>query len=230
MKETIRQITLSAGADICGFANIDRFADSPIGFSPSDIYKDCHSILVLGVALPKGLSQVNPQLIYHYFNGYAVTIVDDLLFRVAKLIENKYDGSMALPLPCDMSSSWDETTKTAHGLLSMKHLAVKAGVGFMGKNTILCNEHIGNLLTVGTILLNLDLPSDELCKNLCPPRCHKCIDNCPAHAIRKDGTVNQLLCREHTYKTTFRNYGTTECNLCRMGCPLRFGVKHHSNK
>jgi hypothetical protein len=41
---------------------------------------------------------------------------------------------------CDMSGSWDEKTLTAHGILSMKHLAVAAGIGFMGKNTLLCNE------------------------------------------------------------------------------------------
>ena len=29
MKEEIREIILSYGADLCGFANIDRFQDAP---------------------------------------------------------------------------------------------------------------------------------------------------------------------------------------------------------
>lgn len=224
IKEEIRSIVLSSGADICGFANIDRFDNAPVGFAPIDIYKDCRSVLVLGVALPKGLSKVNPQLIYNYFNGNIVTMVDDILFRVAKKIEITF-GGFAVPLPSDMAGSWNEETKTAHGILSMKHLAVQAGIGFMGKNTILCNERFGNLMTVGAVLLNIDLQSDELCINHCPPKCHICIDNCPAHAICEDGTVNQTLCRPVAYGTTFRGYGTVECNRCRMGCPLRFGVK-----
>jgi epoxyqueuosine reductase QueG len=225
MKEDIRKMSLSAGADICGFANIDRFTNTPIGYSPIDIYKDCKSVLVLGVAIPRGLSLVNPQLIYGHFNELACSIIDQILFKVAKMIENKY-GGYAIPIPSDAPVGfWDEETKTGHGLLSMKHAAVLAGIGFMGKNTILCNERFGNQLTVGAILLTHDLPSDELCYNYCLPKCHRCIDNCPVHAIHEDGTVDQKLCRENTYKTTFRNIGTVECNQCRMGCPLRFGVK-----
>jgi len=226
MKEKIRQIALSAGAEVCGFANIDRFIDLPVEYAPSGVYKDCHSVVALGKALPKGLSQVKPQLIYNYFNGYLVTMVDDILFRVAKQTEQMF-GGFAVPIPCDMSGSWNDETKTAHGILSVKHLAVQAGIGFMGKNTILCNERFGNLMTVGVILLSLDLPSDDLCKNYCPPKCHICIDNCPAHAISINGSVNQTLCRPVAYGSTFRGYGTVECNRCRMSCPLRFGVKKH---
>ncbi|NLI35737.1 MAG: epoxyqueuosine reductase [Bacteroidales bacterium] len=225
MKENIRQMAISAGADVCGFANIDRFKDAPKGYLPTDIYKDCKSVLALGIAIPRGLSFVNPQFIYGHFNELSCPMVDQILFRVARMIEDKY-GGYAIPIPSDAPVGfWDEETKTAHGLLSMKHIGVLAGIGFMGKNTILCNEQFGNQLTIGAILLTHDLPSDELSQNHCLPKCHKCIDNCPVHAIREDGTVNQKRCRENTYKTTFRNIGTVECNLCRMGCPLKFGVK-----
>jgi len=229
MKEKIRELALSAGADVCGFAHIDRFTDLPDEFNPSNVYKDCRTVVVIGKALPKGLSQVNPQLIYNYFNGYLVTMVDDMLLRLARQIEQE-SGGFAVPIPCDLAGAWDEKTLTAHGIVSVKHLAVQAGIGFMGKNTILCNERFGNLMTVGAILLSIDLPSDALCKNYCPPKCHICIDNCPAHAIREDGTVDQALCRPIAYGKTFRGYGTVECNRCRMLCPLRFGVKKHSEE
>lgn len=230
LKEEIRARALSAGADVCGFANIDRITDeAPKGFAPDDVFKDCKSILALGLALPKGLSQVPPQLIYNYFNSHIVTMLDEILFKLAKEIEEKY-GGFAVPLPCDMSGSWDENSQTAHGILSMKHLAIAAGIGFMGKNTLLCNERFGNMMTVGSILLSIDLPSDDLCKNYCPPKCHICIDNCPAHAIRENGTVNQTLCRPVAYGKTFRGYDTVECNHCRMVCPLRFGVKKAGTK
>src|SRR5574344_2510602 len=96
IKEEIRNIVLSAVADVCGFANVDRFESAPRGFAPTDVYKDCRSVLVLGVALPKGMSQVAPQLIYNYFNGNIVTVVDDILLRLAKRIEKNY-GGFAVP-------------------------------------------------------------------------------------------------------------------------------------
>ena len=85
-KEKIRNMVLSFGADVCGFTSIDHLTNIPKGFRPTDIYHDCQSILVLGLALPKGLSKVPPQLIYNYFNGYIVTMVDDLLLCVAKKV------------------------------------------------------------------------------------------------------------------------------------------------
>lgn len=121
-KEEIRNIALSAGADVCGFANIDRINNAPEGFAPTDIYKDCRSVLVLGLALSKGLSQVPPQLIYNYFNNNIVTMVDDLLLRVAKKIENEFDG-FAVPLPSDMAGSWNEETKTAHVIARRRYNA-----------------------------------------------------------------------------------------------------------
>src|SRR5574344_2489077 len=95
-KEEIRNMALAEGADVCGFAGIERFGDAPRGFAPTDVYKDCRSVLVLGVALPKGMSQVAPQLIYNYFNGNIVTVVDDMLLRLAKRIEKNY-GGFAVP-------------------------------------------------------------------------------------------------------------------------------------
>jgi epoxyqueuosine reductase len=229
MKEEIINIVLSVGADVCGFANVNRFVDFEKGFSPVDIYNDCKSVLVFGLALPHGLSKISPRLIYEHYNELSCPTVDSIAFQVAKIIKRKYE-CFAVPIPCDDPvGAWDDETKTAHGLLSMKHAAVMAGIGFMGKNTLLTNEQFGNQLTIGAVLLSLDLPSDDLCPNLCIPTCHKCIDNCPVHAINNDGTVTQKLCRENTYLKTFRGISTVECNKCRMGCPLAFGVRKKNN-
>lgn len=54
------------------------------------------------------------------------------------------------------------------------------------------------------------------------PGCHKCIDSCPAQAI-KDGSATQKLCRLNTYGKTARGFDTVDCNKCRTVCPMRFG-------
>jgi hypothetical protein len=43
MKEQIRSLIMSLGTDVCGFARIDRFADAPQGYKPTDIFSDCWS-------------------------------------------------------------------------------------------------------------------------------------------------------------------------------------------
>jgi hypothetical protein len=50
MKERIRNLILSLGADVCGFARIDRFADAPVGYKPTDIFPDCRSVISFGSA------------------------------------------------------------------------------------------------------------------------------------------------------------------------------------
>lgn len=228
MEDLIREIVLSQGADVCGIANIERFAEAPGGFSPSDLFESTVSVIVLGVALPKGLTKVQPRLLYGYFNEYCAGKADDIAFKAAKIIERRFNCT-CVPIPCDSPYEyWDEESRTGRGLISMKHTAVAAGLGTLGKSTLLLNRQFGNLLTVGAILTDLDLPSDEMSESLCIPSCTKCIDSCPAGAIC-DGTVNQKLCRNHTYGTNKRGFGTTDCNICRVVCPMKYGKELEKN-
>ena len=62
-EEQIKRIILNKGADLCGIANIDRFFDTPSGFSPLDIYDASKSVIVFAKKLPKGFAYVNLILI-----------------------------------------------------------------------------------------------------------------------------------------------------------------------
>ena len=117
---------------------------------------------------------------------------------------------------------WDEYKLKGKGHISMKHTAIACGTGALGKNTLLLNPKYGNELTIGAILTDLDLKSDDLCENICIKECHKCIENCPVGAIQ-DGKVVQKLCRNNAYGKTKRGFDTVECNKCRRVCPMRYG-------
>jgi epoxyqueuosine reductase len=222
MKNEIKRFCYDFGADVCGIANIKRFSEAPKGFHPADILPTCKSVIVFGLALPKGLTKVDSRLIYGHFNNAVTGYVDTIAFQTAKKIEKEY-GVISVPVPCDSPYDyWDADKLEGKGLLSMKHAAVLAGLGALGKNTLLLNPEYGNLLTVGVILTELDLESDELNENICLEECRLCIDNCPIHGL--DGkSVNQMLCRLNTYKKTKRGFDTVECNECRTICPKKYG-------
>jgi epoxyqueuosine reductase QueG len=223
MKEDIRRIVLALGADVCGFASGGRLDEYPAEFSPRAIYKECKTVVAFGVALPKGLFEVNPRLIYSHFNGDIVCRqVDDIAFRASRKIEEKFNA-LAIPLPCDSPNEyWDAVKLTAKGLISMKHTGVLCGLGQLGKNTLLLNEQYGNRLTIGAILLNVELEADPLSDNICIEGCHKCVKSCPVQAIDKE-SVHQNLCRPHTYGKTARGFATVDCNICRRICPMKNG-------
>jgi len=224
MREKIRQIILSYGADLCGFASIDRFDDFPTGFKPTDIYCDCKSVISFAVALPQGLAKINPRLIYGHFNYLSCPETDMIAFKSAKKIEDDFK-CIAVPIPCDSPYEyWDNDSMEGRGLLSMKQLAVQAGLGSIGKNTLFINRRFGNMVTLGAILTDLEVQSDTLSESMCIDNCHRCIESCPANAL-DNGSVNQKLCREHTYGKTKRGFDTVDCNKCRIVCPM-----NHANK
>jgi epoxyqueuosine reductase QueG len=224
VERKIKELVLNLGADVCGIANIERFFEAPAGFHPRDIFPACKSVIMFGIALPKGLTVVEPRLIYGHFNYGTCPEVDWIAFRAAKKIEGLY-GGYAVPLPSDGPYEyWNEEKLEGRGLISLKHAAVLAGLGTLGKSTLLLNEKYGNLLTLGAVLTELDLASDPPVESICIEGCNLCIKNCPPQAL--DGRhVNQKKCRPNTYGTNARGFDTVNCSKCRTVCPMRFGKK-----
>ena len=56
-KEGLRQFALEHGADMLGFAHIDRFADAPAEFHPRNIYPSVRTVIVIGVRVLRGLAE-----------------------------------------------------------------------------------------------------------------------------------------------------------------------------
>ena len=223
MKETIRQILLSLGADVCGFGALDRFEKAPAGFSPTDVWPECQTVIAFGVALPKGLLEAPGNLIYGHFNGLSAGKIDRIGLEAARRIEVDYPAKV-MPIPCDAPyDAWDAETMTGKGILSMRHAAVACGLGQIGKSSLLLNPTYGNRLTIGLLLTDLALPSDDLCESICIPGCTRCMDACPASAIQPDGTIQQWKCRPNTFGQNAKGFATVCCNTCRTVCPMRFG-------
>ncbi|PKM95070.1 MAG: epoxyqueuosine reductase [Firmicutes bacterium HGW-Firmicutes-1] len=223
MKEKIKQIVLELGADLCGIANVDRFTDAPNGFNPKDLYEECKSVIVFAKCIPKGLAKVDPRIIYIKATDVNLDELDRISYLSALEIE-KLDAT-AIPLPSDSPYDyWDNNTLEGRGLISMKHAALLAGLGSLGKNTLIMNNKYGNMINIGAVLTNLDLESDPIAEEVCIENCHLCIDQCPQNAL--NGTsVNQKRCREFTYSKNDRGFSICNCNRCRAICPRAFGQK-----
>jgi epoxyqueuosine reductase len=216
-KQKIKQFLLDSGASVCGVAAAADFAAAPHGFRPTDIFVSCRSVVVFGLALPRALMRVDPRLIYMKAMLECLAELDRLALLAAVFVE-KY-GFEALPLPSDEPvGSWNEKTKTAKGMLSLKHAGELAGLGRIGKNTLLINPRFGNRLMLGCILTDLALESDAPAASLCPPRCRICLDNCPQAALG-GGTLDQSRCRQLIYARDGHGQPINQCNACRRLCP-----------
>ena len=217
MKEKIREIFFKLEADVCGIADIERFKEAPYGFNPSDIYKECRSIIAFGKALPIGLKSVEPELVYNHFKEISMKELDLISYKAALAIE-KF-GGRAVPIPSNTPYEyWDDENYEGKGLVSVKHAAVLCGLGSLGKNTLFINEKFGNMLNLGVVLTNLDLKSDELTEDLCIEECRLCVESCPGGAISEMGIV-QKKCREFSIGKNAKGFDICKCNNCRIVCP-----------
>ncbi|MCL5796624.1 MAG: tRNA epoxyqueuosine(34) reductase QueG [Gammaproteobacteria bacterium] len=112
----------------------------------------------------------------------------------------------------------------------MEHvLAQQAGLGFIGKHTLLIHPKAGSTFFLGELFCNLPLPADEPTERCgCGP-CTNCIDICPTQAIVAPFTVDARRCISYLtieYDGVIdkslrplmgnRIYG---CDDCQLTCP-----------
>ena len=111
------------------------------------------------------------------------------------------------------------------GIISLRHAAFNAGLGILGRNTLLINHNLGNMVYIGAVLIDTEFEPDPVVNDFaCPPDCKLCLDVCPVKAL--DGvTVSQKLCRKFSFFQHARGWDIYTCNECRKVCPYRTGKK-----
>jgi len=221
--EAIKQQSLLLGADLCAIASVDRFADAPPGFHPTDILEEAQSVIVLATRFPASALLSPSPALYTFAILQSAAQMDAITFKIATELDSL--GCSALPIPArGPYDAWDAARQHGQGVLSLKHAAVQAGLGQLGKNTLLVNDQFGNLLTLGAIIIDKELTADHLASyQACIPSCRICLDACPAKAL--DGTtLEQRKCREENAKSSTGPGAVYSCNLCRKSCPQHQGL------
>jgi epoxyqueuosine reductase len=80
------------------------------------------------------------------------------------------------------------------GPVMEKAFAEKAGLGWIGKNTLLLNKEAGSYFFLGVLLTNLELPIDTSLKEKSCGKCSACITICPTKAIVAPGELDARRC------------------------------------
>lgn len=124
------------------------------------------------------------------------------------------------------------------GELSDRAVAERAGVGFIGKNTLLITEEYGSFVYLGEIITNIPFVPDEPVEDSCGD-CTRCLDACPTGALVNPGQLNAKRCLafltqtkdslpdEFRDKIGTRVYG---CDTCQAVCPRNKQIDFHHHE
>ncbi|MCW3805060.1 tRNA epoxyqueuosine(34) reductase QueG [Plebeiibacterium marinum] len=120
-----------------------------------------------------------------------------------------------------------------------RSLAVRAGLGWIGKNSNLINKELGSFVFISELIVNLEIPSGKEINNACG-NCSRCIDACPTKAILSPRVVDARKCisyltienkgdipEEFSGLLQNRIYG---CDICQDVCPWNNKVVPHKEE
>ena len=119
-----------------------------------------------------------------------------------------------------------------------KELAQCAGLGFLGKHTLLVNPELGSHLLLGELVTTADLEPDTPVESPCG-ECTACLDACPTGALVAPGVLDARRCIayltiEHNGPSGSDSSASTHsflfgCDLCQEACPYTAGGRGYCN-
>lgn len=187
--------------------------------NPKQILPECKSILVLAMPyhspLPLGEGRVRVAS-YALGDDY-----HDILPKKLQTIVDFIEEQVGHPIP--------HRYYTDSGPILERELAQRAGLGWVGKNSMLINPQAGSTFFLAEILLGIELEPDEPFPTDHCGTCTRCITACPTQCILPNRTLDARRCI--SYLTIENKEGIPEdlrpqmgswifgCDLCQQACP-----------
>ena len=193
---------------------------------PSRTLEGAKSIISLAVSYYPGwierVEDKNTSRISRYALGYDYhKVISDKLRLLLNFIINEIKGEVKGVIYCDA------------GPVMEKVIAERAGLGWVGKNTLLITREFGSWVFLGEIILDVEIKEDNPGENLCSD-CNLCIESCPTGAIIAPGIINASRCLSY-FTTENRGEIPVElrdalgnrvfgCDSCQEICPFNKNV------
>jgi epoxyqueuosine reductase len=222
-KETSRQklkkFALEQGISLFGVADITNIREEFL--LDENLKSQFQNAISLGKRLMDSvlediLDRPTPLYFHHYRQ------LNFFLDRTALLLSSYIQefGFKALPIPASQIVDWEK--QRAH--LSHKKVGYLAGLGWIGRNNLLVNPEFGARFRLVTVLTDMPLKADKPLNKDCG-KCLKCLEPCPAQAIKeKKEDFDHWACFEKLKE--FRRMGIVGqhiCGVCVRACSGSMG-------
>lgn len=216
------------GFDLCGIATVDRFTGLGVKTDPQAVFPECRSVIVVAKKFLRSTMKASSTIPYTIIRNGLSREIDTKTAELSYFIEEH--DLLAVPTgaiePCNYDNVIDKTV----GLISLKNAAYQAGLGVIGKNTLLITPKYGNMVWLGAVLTNAVLEPDPVMEyNPCKESCGLCISNCPVQALDGGKFIDQMKCWNHAFGEEDGGEWRIKCFKCRAVCPYSKGFKLRDN-
>ena len=178
--EEVKNFALQSGASLFGVTEISAVQDRINFLSPSALKGMDWAISMAFHLSDRILEDIvdGPTKLY-FFHYQRVNIhLDELALKVTQFLQSH--GWQALPIPASQIIDWEN--QRAH--ISHKHVALKAGLGWIGRNNLLVTPEYGSRVRLVTVLTDRPMKADRPLAWDCGD-CRTCLPSCPSHSIKE---------------------------------------------
>jgi epoxyqueuosine reductase len=232
LSEKIRDLAGTVGIDALGFTEAYEFTGYALPKSrridPKLSLPGAKTIIVAGiyiggVTLPAWNNPLYGRTSRLYLSEYFLDVVKPLEQIITLLTK---EGHRAIV--CD--SSTDEGS-----ILPLKLAAVRAGLGWQGKHSLLISKKFGTFLALGGIITDAVLEYNTKEEpNRCNT-CNKCKESCPMAALDKPYVLDRKRCLSNLLQEeplpeeaqSVMGNRVADCEICQEACP--WNKKHLAN-
>ena len=198
-------------------------------FNPSLLVEGCRSVVICAV------SYLSP-----YGRGYAegantkiasYALAEDYHVTIKAMLKRVAERLM-VSAPGLTYRAFTDSAPVAE-----KSLAVRAGLGWIGRNTLVVNPRLGSMMHLGELLISEDVDVyDTPMGGVGCGTCRRCVDACPNGAIMDDRTIDTRRCiscrtieREGCSETITLDGWIYGCDACQSVCPFNRHAAEHRN-
>ena len=208
LTEELKAFLRSRGADLAGVGDMRGVENCAFRIGVS-----------VAVALPVHVIrdlQEAPTVEYYHLYGSLNQALNEIVSAGEEFLKAR--GFAACAQTTDrVKVSRDKTTPLPH-----KTVAVRAGLGWIGKNCLLVTPQYGPAVRISSLLTDAPLDCDEPISRSRCGACDRCVRRCPAQALkgalweagmRREELVNTVKCREKQLEIMTERTGI-EADLC----------------